>query len=144
MAVLVTGGAGYIGSQMVHDLVDAGERVVVLQIFDRAVAVPPGCRSSSARPAIRCWCRGSSAEQGVDAIITSPRSIVVPLIRVRDPLAITATTPPIPGTLIEMRDRRPRAPFNLFLDGCGLWQPAAIPVAEDAPNTAIRLMGGRS
>jgi len=30
MAVLVTGGAGYIGSQMVHELLDAGERVVVL------------------------------------------------------------------------------------------------------------------
>ena len=28
-AVLVTGGAGYIGSQMIHDLIDAGERVVV-------------------------------------------------------------------------------------------------------------------
>ena len=25
MALLVTGGAGYIGSQMVHELVDAGE-----------------------------------------------------------------------------------------------------------------------
>ena len=30
MTVLVTGGAGYIGSHMVYALVDAGERVVVL------------------------------------------------------------------------------------------------------------------
>ena len=30
MTVLVTGGAGYIGSQMVNELRDAGERVVVL------------------------------------------------------------------------------------------------------------------
>ena len=30
MAVLVTGGAGYIGSHMVLELVDAGEDVVVL------------------------------------------------------------------------------------------------------------------
>ena len=30
MTVLVTGGAGYIGSHMVHELADAGERVVVL------------------------------------------------------------------------------------------------------------------
>ena len=42
MTVLVTGGAGYIGSHMVHALVDAGERVVVLDNltagFDCAVA----------------------------------------------------------------------------------------------------------
>ena len=30
MAILVTGGAGYIGSHMVHELTDAGEAVVVL------------------------------------------------------------------------------------------------------------------
>ena len=30
MTVLVTGGAGYIGSHMVLDLVEAGENVVVL------------------------------------------------------------------------------------------------------------------
>ena len=42
MTILVTGGAGYIGSHMVHELVDAGERVVVLDNlstgFDWAVA----------------------------------------------------------------------------------------------------------
>ena len=42
MTILVTGGAGYIGSHMVHALVDAGERVVVLDNlstgFDWAVA----------------------------------------------------------------------------------------------------------
>ncbi len=30
MTILVTGGAGYIGSHMVHELTDAGESVVVL------------------------------------------------------------------------------------------------------------------
>ena len=30
MSVLVTGGAGYIGSHMVWELLDAGEKVVVL------------------------------------------------------------------------------------------------------------------
>ena len=42
MTVLVTGGAGYIGSHMVYALLDAGERVVVLDNlstgFDWAVA----------------------------------------------------------------------------------------------------------
>jgi hypothetical protein len=30
MSILVTGSVGYIGSHMVHDLADAGERVIVL------------------------------------------------------------------------------------------------------------------
>ena len=44
MALLVTGGAGYIGSQMVHELVDAGERVVVLDDLSTGFrwAVPEG------------------------------------------------------------------------------------------------------
>lgn len=43
MAVLVTGGAGYIGSQMAWRLLDAGERVVVLDTLEggHAWSVPP-------------------------------------------------------------------------------------------------------
>ncbi|MBM3609503.1 MAG: NAD-dependent epimerase/dehydratase family protein, partial [Alphaproteobacteria bacterium] len=43
MTVLVTGGAGYIGSDMVLALVDAGEKVVVLDNLSTGFrwAVPP-------------------------------------------------------------------------------------------------------
>ena len=47
MTTLVTGGAGYIGSHMVHALADAGERVVVLDNlttgFDSAVSFATEC-----------------------------------------------------------------------------------------------------
>ena len=46
MAVLVTGGAGYIGSHMAWRLLDAGERVVVLDSLEggHAWSVPPTAR----------------------------------------------------------------------------------------------------
>ena len=46
MTVLVTGGAGYIGSHMVHALVDAGEQVVVLDNLTTGFgwAVPPSAK----------------------------------------------------------------------------------------------------
>lgn len=37
MAVLVTGGAGYIGSHMVHHLLESGEDVVVLDNLSTGV-----------------------------------------------------------------------------------------------------------
>jgi UDP-glucose 4-epimerase len=43
MTVLVTGGAGYIGSHMVHALLEAGEQAVVLDNLTTGFdwAVPP-------------------------------------------------------------------------------------------------------
>ena len=45
MAILFTGGAGYIGSQMVHELADAGERVVVLDNLSNGHCCRGGWRS---------------------------------------------------------------------------------------------------
>jgi UDP-glucose 4-epimerase len=44
MSILVTGGAGYIGSHMVRDLADAGERVIVLDNLSTGFdwAIPKG------------------------------------------------------------------------------------------------------
>src|SRR5712691_5200802 len=87
MTVLVTGAAGYIGSHMVHALVDAGEAVAVLDNlttgFDWAVAkgVPliVGETGDQARVAALI------TEHKIDAIIHFAASIVVPD-SVADPL----------------------------------------------------------
>jgi UDP-glucose 4-epimerase len=77
MTVLGTGGAGYIGSHMVHALVDAGERVVVLDNlttgFDWAVA--PGASLLIGDTGDQSRVAELIAEHRVDAVIYfAPRS----------------------------------------------------------------------
>jgi UDP-glucose 4-epimerase len=87
MTVLVTGGAGYIGSHMVHALVDAGERVVVLDNlatgFDWAIAKGASLVIGDVgdRPCVAALI----AEHRVDAIVHFAASTVVPD-SVHDPL----------------------------------------------------------
>jgi UDP-glucose 4-epimerase len=88
MSVLVTGGAGYIGSHMVWQLVDAGEQVVVLDNlvtgFDWAVA--PEAKLFRGDIGDETLVKALIAEHGVDAIIHFAGSVVVPD-SVADPLA---------------------------------------------------------
>src|SRR5689334_22012347 len=87
MTILVTGGAGYIGSHMVHALVDAGERVAVLDNlttgFDWAVpkGVPLIVGETGDQPRVAALLK----EHGVTSIIHFAASIVVPD-SVADPL----------------------------------------------------------
>jgi UDP-glucose 4-epimerase len=87
MTVLVTGGAGYIGSHMVHALVDAGERVVVLDNlatgFDWAIA--QGASLVIGDVGDRPCAAALIAEHRVDAIVHFAASTVVPE-SVQDPL----------------------------------------------------------
>jgi UDP-glucose 4-epimerase len=92
MTVLVTGGAGYIGSHMVHALVDAGQRVIVLDNLTTGFdwAVPPRASLAIGDAGAQSCVAALIAEHRVDAILHFAASIVVPDF-VRDPLGSTAT-----------------------------------------------------
>src|SRR6185312_14003903 len=87
MAILVTGGAGYIGSHMVHELNDAGETVVVLDNLSTGfrfllpAAVPVSVGSIGDQELVAKLI----ATHRVDAIIHFAGSIVVPE-SIADPL----------------------------------------------------------
>ena len=87
MTVLVTGGAGYIGSHMVWGLVDAGENVVVLDNLSTGFkwAVAPEANIVEGDCGDEDLVGQLIADNGVDAIIHFAGSIVVPEL-VRDPL----------------------------------------------------------
>src|ERR1700753_548048 len=87
MTILVTGGAGYIGSHMVHALVDAGERVVVLDNLSTGFdwAMPKSVALIVGETGDQPLVADLIARHGVDAIIHFAASIVVPD-SVADPL----------------------------------------------------------
>ncbi|MBN9073533.1 MAG: UDP-glucose 4-epimerase GalE [Rhizobiales bacterium] len=87
MAVLVTGGAGYIGSHMVWELVDAGEEVVVLDRLSTGFewAVAPEATLHVGDVGDSALVARIIAGHGIDAIIHFAGSIVVPE-SVADPL----------------------------------------------------------
>lgn len=80
MAVLVTGGAGYIGSHMVLELLDAGETPVVLDNLSTgfAEAVPEGVALHVGDFGDQALVERIIDEHGVDAIIHFAAKIVVP------------------------------------------------------------------
>ena len=132
MTVLVTGGAGYIGSHMVHALVDAGERAVVLDNlstgFDWAVAegVPIVVGESGDQPLVAKLI----AEHGVDAVIHFAASIVVPD-SVADPLGYYRNNTVNSRALIETAIKGGVRHFIFSSTAAVYGNPARVPVTED-------------
>jgi UDP-glucose 4-epimerase len=87
MAVLVTGGAGYIGSHMVLELVDAGEEVVVLDDLSTGVkgSVPSDATLVIGDMGDEALVARTIEEHGIDAIAHFAAKVVVPD-SVADPL----------------------------------------------------------
>ena len=88
VSVLVTGGAGYIGSHMVHELVDRGEAVTVLDNLSTGFrsAVAPGARLVVGDVGDQALVKTLIRKHDIRAIIHFAGSIVVPDSMV-DPLA---------------------------------------------------------
>jgi UDP-glucose 4-epimerase len=135
MTVLVTGGAGYIGSHMVHALVDAGERAVVLDNlatgFDWAVArgaalVIGDCGDQS-------LVAGLIAEHEIDAIVHFAGSIVVPD-SICDPLGYYRNNTVNSHALIETAVKRGIRHFIFSSTAAVYGDPARMRVREDDPT----------
>ena len=133
MAVLVTGGAGYIGSHMVWELLDTGDEVVVLDRlstgFDWAVA--PEAKLVVGDIADKELVAGIIRENAVDAIIHFAGSIVVPE-SVADPLGYYENNTCKTRVLIETAVRE-GVPNFIFSSTAAVYGGAGLePVREDA------------
>ena len=142
MSILVTGGAGYIGSHMVHELADAGERVVVLDNlstgFDWAVAkgVPLILGDTGDQNLVAQIIR----EHKVDSIIHFAAWLVVPD-SVKDPLGYYKNNTVNSRALIDTAVKNSVRQF-IFSSTCAVYgNPAQVPVTEDTPPAPISPYG---
>jgi UDP-glucose 4-epimerase len=142
MTVLVTGGAGYIGSHMVHALVDAGERVVVLDNlttgFDWAVA--KGAKLVLGETGDQPRVAALIKEHGVESIIHFAASIVVPE-SVAHPLRYYRNNTVNSRALIETAVETGVKHFIFSSTAAVYGNPARVPVAEDDPTIPMSPYG---
>jgi UDP-glucose 4-epimerase len=142
MTILVTGGAGYIGSHMVHELVDAGEAVVALDNlatgFDWAVAdgVPLIVGDTGDQPLVA----SIIADHKVEAIIHFAASTVVPE-SVAEPLAYYRNNTVNSRALIETAIKGGVRHFIFSSTAAVYGNPDRVPVAEDAPTMPMSPYG---
>ncbi len=132
MTVMVTGGAGYIGSHMVHALLDAGERVLVLDNlstgFDWAVPAPAPLIVADTGDEARA--RAVLSEHAVDTIIHFAASVVVPD-SVRDPLGYYRNNTVNSRALIEAAVRCGVRTFIFSSTAAVYGNPDRVPVREE-------------
>jgi len=142
MAVLVTGGAGYIGSHMVHALVDAGERVVVLDNMSTGFpwAVASGATLAVAESGDQPRVAALIAEHGIDAIIHFAASVVVPE-SVLHPLAYYRNNMVNSRALIEAAVVSGVRYFIFSSTAAVYGNPERVPVSEEDPTVPLSPYG---
>jgi UDP-glucose 4-epimerase len=142
MTILVTGGAGYIGSHMVHALADAGERVVVLDNLTTgfAWAVAKGAPLVVGDTGDQPLVARLIAEHGVTDIIHFAASIVVPD-SVSDPLGYYRNNTANSRALIECAVKGGVRRFIFSSTAAVYGNPATIPIGEDDPTCPMSPYG---
>jgi len=132
MTILVTGGAGYIGSHMVHTVVESGESVVVLDNLSTGFkwAVPRGVALVIGETGDDALVSRLIAEREVSAIIHFAASIVVPD-SMSDPLGYYRNNTVNSRALIECAVRAGVKQFVFSSTAAVYGNPAKVPISED-------------
>jgi UDP-glucose 4-epimerase len=134
MSVLVTGGAGYIGSHMVLALLDAGQKVVALDDLSSgaAWAVPAGAAFVEGDVGDQDLVENLIRSRGIDSIIHFAASVVVPE-SVADPLRYYLNNTVKSRALIEVAVKRGIRQLVFSSTAAVYGMTGDKPVAEDAP-----------
>lgn len=142
MAILVTGGAGYIGSHMVLSLVDRGEDVVVLDNLSTGFrwAVASQAKLIEGDVGDIAAVREIVEAENIDAIIHFAGSIVVPD-SISDPLGYYLNNTVKSRALIEAAVQSGVKRFIFSSTAAVYGMPDVIPVTEDAPFGPISPYG---
>ena len=142
MTILVTGGAGYIGSHTVHALTQAGADVVVIDNLSTGFSqfLPEGVPLFIGDAADENLVEGVIAAHGVESIIQFAGSLVVPD-SLRDPLGYyrnnTMTTRNLLNAAVRCNVRR-----FIFSSTAAVYGNAdQMPVPEEAPTCPLSPYG---
>jgi UDP-glucose 4-epimerase len=140
--VLVTGGAGYIGSHAVLALLDAGRRVVVIDnlVTGFREAVPDGALFAEGDIANQVLVGQLIADEGVGSIMHFAGSVVVPE-SVVNPLKYYENNTANSRALIESAVKGGVRHFIFSSTAATYGIPDTVPVAEDAPTVPINPYG---
>ncbi|MBU6456160.1 MAG: UDP-glucose 4-epimerase GalE [Bradyrhizobium sp.] len=142
MTVLVTGGAGYIGSHMVRALVDAGESVVVIDNLSTGFSkfLPESVPLLIGDAADENLVEGAINSHRIESIIHLAGSIVAPE-SMRDPLAYyrnnTMTTRSLLNVAVKCNINR----FIFSSTSAVYGNPDQMPVPETAPTRPMSPYG---
>ena len=140
--VLVTGGAGYIGSVIVDQLVGRGSSVVVLDDLSTGhrAAVARGAAFVQGGVGNRELVEAVLEREQVDAIVHLAAFALVPE-SVAQPQKYVTNNVTAARVLLEAAGRA-RVRRFVFSSSCAVYgHPAAIPITEDAPQEPVNPYG---
>lgn len=142
MAILVSGGAGYIGSHMVLELLDRGERVVVLDNLSTGFwwAVPPEATLVQGDVSDAELLAKTIAEHAIDEIAHFAARIVVPE-SVADPLGYYLANTVKTRSLFESAVKGGVKRLIFSSTAAVYGEPAVSPVPEDIELVPINPYG---
>ena len=135
MSVLITGGAGYIGSHMAHQLAGAGESIAIIDNLSTGVEknMPAGVPFIKGDIADQALVAQIIKDHRIDSVIHFAGSVVVPE-SVAKPLDYYANNTSGARSLIETCVRQGVPNFIFSSTAATYGTPKILPVSEDSPT----------
>ena len=132
MKIVVTGGAGFIGSYVVKILLDKGHKVVVLDNLTSSKKETVDSRAELVVGDIKDTVQSRKALEGADAVIHMAGLIIVPE-SVKDPVKYCENN--VIGTVAFLESMRKENVKKIIFSSsaCVYGNPQSLPIKEDAP-----------